>query len=826
MTEGTENASRHARHDDGLEALRGLVQRLVVSSEGHDPLSATLDAIADAIGVERACYVWVDPDTRGSDPPEYALRCSARAAEHGALPARLCSESVRRWVAAVGSEGILHGSAEDLPAERAVLERLGATLLAVVPVFEGGRAQGLLVCADGTPHRTWSGVELEALRGATQIPGASMENQRRLSALRASEHRLKEAQAIAHIGHFERDILRGLDTWSDETFRIYGLEPGSIEPSVDEFLRRVHPEDRARVANEIDAALRRSSANSIDHRIVRPDGTTRYVRTHARVLEDGAGRPVRVIGTHQDVTEHVHTQEALGRVSEQLRHITERVPAIVFRRIVHPDGRVEYPFSAGSLYARLGLDAEGMAKDPTALLDHIHPDDVAPFRARIRDRSKSTGRHEFRVVTPEKQVRWLRTSFSARTGEDGTFVAEGVVLDVTEEKGLEDQLRQAQKLEAVGSLTGGIAHDFNNLLSVILVNARLIRSAVEEGRTPLDELEDLEEAARSGADLVKGLLGFSRRAELVLQPIDLADSVVHMAHLLKRLVPETIDFHMAASVGAGVAHADLAAVQQILMNLVTNARDAMPDGGRLLLDVGSDDFTGTHPDTGEKILARPYATIVVQDTGVGIPPETLRRVFEPFFSTKEPGKGSGLGMGVVHGLVRQHGGFVQIASEPGRGTRVKVYLPMSRSEPNESAQATPSPDLEVGGGDLVLLVEDQEALRRTTERTLDRLGYRVVAAGDGVEALALFRTHPEPFDLVLTDVVMPKMGGVELCEEIRRISPDARFLFVSGYSDTETQGRRFPEGARFAPKPWTLEELSRAVRETIDGVAVARLPAT
>ncbi len=217
---------------------------------------------------------------------------------------------------------------------------------------------------------------------------------------------------------------------------------------------------------------------------------------------------------------------------------------------------------------------------------------------------------------------------------------------------------------------------------------------------------------------------------------------------------------------------------------------------------------------------------MVQDTGTGISPETLRRVFEPFFSTKEPGKGSGLGMGVVHGLVRQHDGFVELTSERGRGTRVKVYLPMSRSEPTEMAAPARTPDAKEGGGELILLVEDQEALRRTTERTLERLRYRVVAAEDGVEALELFRSHPEPFDLILTDVVMPKMGGVELCHEVRRINPDARFLFVSGYSDTDTQERRFPEGARFAPKPWTLEELSQAVRETIDGIAVVDTPAT
>ncbi len=825
MTEGTDIGRQLAPEHAVLVAMWGLAQRVLSSAGDPDALSTTLEAIASAVAAARVCYVRAAPEPVEGGAFEHETGCVEHQADLAPPPARMRGACVARWVAALEGGDMLHGTVDDLPGERETFEALGATLIAIVPVFDDARLDGLLVCADAARGRTWSTIELETLNAAARIMGTALASQRTLARLRASEQRLEEAQEIAHIGHYERDLRGGIDTWSDETFRIYGLEPGSIDPTVDEFLARIHPDDRERVARRVRGGARSAGLDWIDHRIVRPDGSVRHLRTHARIQRDDDGRPVRVIGTHQDVTEHVRAREELHRVSEQLRHITDRVPAIVFRRVVHPDGRVDYPLSAGSLYPTLGLDPERMAKDPTSLISHLHPDDVELFRGRIRDTSRTAGQHEFRVLTPQGQVRWLRSSFSGRECADGTFVAEGVVLDVTEEKGLEEQLRQAQKLEAVGRLTGGIAHDFNNLLSVILVNARLIRSAIEEGRRPLSELEDLEEAARSGADLVKGLLGFSRRAELVLQPIDLADSVVHMAHLLKRLVPETIDFHLAASVGAGVARADLAAVQQILMNLVTNARDAMPDGGRLRVEVGSDDFTGAHPDTGERIVACPYATIVVEDTGTGIEPETLRRIFEPFFSTKEPGKGSGLGMGVVHGLVRQHDGFVEIESRPGAGTRVKVYLPMSRSEPTGTGATRRPPEPTAGEGELVLLVEDQEALRRTTERTLQRLGYRVVAACDGVEALEVFRTHPEPFDLILTDVVMPRMGGLELCDVVRGTHPDARFLFVSGYADLEAHDRRFPENARFAPKPWTLEELSRAVRETIDPVRAAEMPA-
>lgn len=394
----------------------------------------------------------------------------------------------------------------------------------------------------------------------------------------------------------------------------------------------------------------------------------------------------------------------------------------------------------------------------------------------------------------------------------------GVGEDVTHRRQLEAQLRQAQKLEAIGQLTSGISHDFNNILSVILANAELVATDVTPAHTELrDDIQDIQAAATRGAEMIKKLLGFGRQAELLMQPVDLDEVVRGMSGMLRRLLPETIRIEVHGDEPVGAVRADIGAVEQILMNLATNARDAMPDGGTLRIECTEvridDEYRTTHP----WMVAGNYVCLAVSDTGVGMDEQTKAKIFDPFFTTKPPGKGTGLGMPMIYGLTKQHGGFVHVYSEPGRGTSVRTYFQVALNEAAVALSPVRALTGVGGGNETILLAEDDEALRRTGKRILERLGYTVLLAADGEEALELYRVHSGEVDLVISDLVMPKLGGRELYETIRRMGKPVKFVLATGYAATEVKAHAgFDVLVRHLPKPYTLTEVADVVRDVLD----------
>ncbi len=385
---------------------------------------------------------------------------------------------------------------------------------------------------------------------------------------------------------------------------------------------------------------------------------------------------------------------------------------------------------------------------------------------------------------------------------------------------LENSLRQAQKLEAVGQLTSGIAHDFNNMLSVILANAEMLKAALPDHAELQAHAEDILAAGRDGAHIVSQLLGFSRQAELRMRPIDLQKLVVEQSSMLQHLIAENIEIHTYVGTPLKPVKADRTAVQQILMNVVTNARDAMPQGGAIRIEASAaqldDSYQATHPwvEPGE------YLCLAVSDTGVGMTKTTLDRIFEPFFTTKPPGQGTGLGMPMIYGLMKQHSGFVHVYSEVGEGTTVKLYFPMVAAIPANEVQADLTAPLGTGT-ETILLVEDEEVLRRTAGRALTKFGYTVITATNGAEGLSLYREHRGEIDLVISDIVMPKLSGRDLYEAIQREGGAVKFMFASGYSARDAQERaRLDPTLPFLRKPWTLLELAHQVRATLDGQAL------
>jgi two-component system, cell cycle sensor histidine kinase and response regulator CckA len=400
---------------------------------------------------------------------------------------------------------------------------------------------------------------------------------------------------------------------------------------------------------------------------------------------------------------------------------------------------------------------------------------------------------------------------SARDLGDGRFQA--IVRDISERRRLEEQLRQAQKMEAVGQLTGGIAHDLNNLLTVVLANSEIMAADLPPGREDLKgDLEELQAAARRGAQMIRKLLSFSRHAPLTYQVLDLGRVVEDLLDTLRRLLPAHIEVEFSREREPIKVLADSGAIEQVLLNLATNARDAMPHGGTLRLETRR--LNVARPPDGA--LPGVYGCLVVRDTGIGMDERVRARAFEPFFTTKPPGEGSGLGMAMIYGLTQQHGGFLELDSDLGKGTSVRVCFPLAGDEQPLADLGTAAPVLH-GGAEQILLVEDEDGLRRVAQRALERVGYKVITASNGLEALEAYRRNARTIDLIITDVVMPKLGGVALYRTLRQEGHSVRFLFTSGYAAHEIVRGDLPEiDLLLLQKPWTLADLTQRVREVLD----------
>jgi nitrogen-specific signal transduction histidine kinase len=393
-----------------------------------------------------------------------------------------------------------------------------------------------------------------------------------------------------------------------------------------------------------------------------------------------------------------------------------------------------------------------------------------------------------------------------------------LVEDVTERKNLGEQLRQAQKMEAIGQLTGGIAHDFNNLLTIVITNAALLASEIAPDRAELRaELSELQRAALRGVELVRKLMAFSRRRSVELQAIDLGQVVSDASNDLRRLLPASVEVSVQIEKAASLTiTGDIGAVEQILFNLATNARDAMPDGGALRLSVRRAWLDEEHRQTRGWGTPGEYIVIAVSDTGCGMSKSVQARAFEPFFTTKEVGKGTGLGMAMVYGLVTQHRGYADLYSEEGRGTTVRLYFPAVAAAARNGVAA--QDDIKpVGGSERILVVDDEDGIRRSAVRVLSKFGYSVDEAADGCAAMGVIREAKSPFNLVLTDVVMPRMGGMALYHELRREGSAVPVLMMSGHTAEDLDQLEDPlTGARFLHKPWSVTDLLRRVREVLD----------
>ncbi len=526
----------------------------------------------------------------------------------------------------------------------------------------------------------------------------------------------------------------------------------------------------------------------------------------------------RRLTTLFDLTERQRADAALRASEAQFRAMFDSSAIAI--ALVDLTGR---PMKTNrALTQLLGFTAQELCD--RSWMSITHPEDieidVALFDELVSGQ-RDTYQIEKRYIRKDRGVVFARVTISLIRDARGapTFYV-SMVEDITKRTELEGALRQAQKMEAVGQLTSGISHDFNNLLSIIIGNIELVMTQLgKDGAHVERELADASEAAQRGAEMIRKLLGFSRQAELRKEPVNLSAVVSGFVRMLRRLLPSDIDIKITLdpSADALTVRADVGAVEQIIVNLATNARDAMPRGGSLEIKVIRGELTDAHRVSRPWLTESEYVALRVTDTGTGMDSATLAMVFEPFFTTKGEGKGTGLGMAMIDGLAKQHEGFVDVESTIGGGTTVRVWFPVVSEGAWTFEGILPDTSAIRGGTETILLAEDKEALRRVTKRLLEGLGYSVIPAADGAQALKLYNRNRDRIDLVITDMVMPKMHGHELYRAVRDTESVVPFLFASGYSPAELRSRAaLGEDVKHLPKPVTLETLAKAIREALN----------
>ena len=632
-----------------------------------------------------------------------------------------------------------------------------------------------------------SNRELEVAADALRI---SAREQRQLASdLELERARLVAAQEVATVGSWEISLPSMASLWSAEMHHIFGTDPVSSIVTRLFFMTLVHPQDRHIVESAFSESVRQRGASSLEHRIVLKNGTLKYVEQRWRIVFDETQRPLRAIGTCQDITERKLADIALRRSQERIRDVFNGLGPSMFVGLMTPDG-ILVEINRAALEAANITASEVLGKHFADSHWFSHSTEV---QRELRDAiaravAGEASRYDVKMKGIGTELIDVDFSLQPLKDENGRIaflVPSGSV--ITDRKRTEAALRKSQKLEAVGQLAAGVAHEFNNILQTLMSMAAITRL---RGVNPEDvkNAEQMEVQIRRGASVTRQLLLASRNTETAKTTLDLCKEVVTVAELLRRLLPENIQMVVDTAPEPANVRGDSGQIQQVLLNLAINARDAMADGGTLTLRVcgGADEVS-----------------FDVEDSGMGFDEATNEHLFEPFFTTKEPGKGTGLGLAVVHGIVEQHGGRIEVHSEPGVGSRFRVILPHSSS--GEARVEPVQKTLHRKAAGRILLVEDEEAVRDGLQLQLEHIGYEVVTAGRAEDALAL-PMSPAP-DLLLTDVSLPGISGPSLAAQLRARWPELRVILMTGYVDDTTAANARHEAWQLIQKPFEMEEL-------------------
>jgi PAS domain S-box-containing protein len=631
--------------------------------------------------------------------------------------------------------------------------------------------------------------------------------------LRTSEERLDLAVRGSNDGLWDwSNVNKQSMWWSPRTYEMLGYDESFVQPTFAALLEKAHPEDQDAVKSAVRDHLRSQEALDVEFRLRGRLDEYRWIRVRGKVVRGDGDQVTRTSGPLQDITEQKLATERLRRSEERYRLIADNMTDLV----AMSDEEGNFAYVSPSYERVLGYGPDTLLGKP--IYELVHRDDLPDILSLIEERRKDfqPAAARYRMRHQNGEYLWFETHGRVIFDEEGRN--KGAVFntrDITENRRLETELRQAHKMEAIGTLAGGIAHDFNNILGIILGNSELAIQDMPESHRARQNLVEVREACERAKDMVARILTFSRRTEHKRKPVRMRRIVEDSLRLLRSSIPTTIEIRARFSNSRDTILADPTQINQILINLCSNASYAMRDtGGVIEIAMRNVEYEQNAPGLDGNPGPGAYLLLAVRDTGRGMAPEVLRRVFDPYFTTKERGQGTGMGLSVVHGIVTSHEGAIRVQSEPGDGTVFEICFPLIEeggAAEEEVSAALPS------GRERILLVDDEAALLDVGQRMLHHLGYQVTTKANSLEALEAFRAEPDGFDVVMTDMTMPLMTGGELARELLQIRPDVSIILCTGFSEVITEERAREMGVRaFVMKPFALREIAQIVRRVLD----------
>lgn len=691
---------------------------------------------------------------------------------------------------------------DDLPALQATYARAIHEKAALEVEYRLRRHDGIYrwLLDRGCPQFDSSGELTGYIGAAIDIT----EQRERDAALRLSEEHQRLALDVARAGTWELDVQTNAVCISPRFKQLYGFSEDE-QPDLAHLRNRIHEDDRARVVQVVDSAAQAAGEYEEEFRVVWPDASIHWILCRGRAIVDRHGAVAKLVGVALDVTTRVQTKERLEKAENAVR----RIVATAHEGICEIDAGGTVRFATPRLAQLTGYQAAELVGISAEEL--IHPEDRIAFVNCIRDARGPGSGCEVRLRRRDAEEVWVSVWLSPLDADAGCGDTKlAAMADITPRKRLEQQLLQASKMQALGQLAGGVAHDFNNLLTVSLGYAQLAASAIGNHDPVSEHIRQIIAASERGAALTRQLLVFSRHQIVQPQAIDLNKVVADLEQMLGRLIGENISIRSMFSPHLPFVHADRGQIEQVIMNLVVNARDAMPNGGVIEIETTS---ILALQDSG---AAERQVQLRVRDTGFGMDSATRARIFEPFFTTKPKGRGTGLGLATVYGIVTQALGRIEVTSHPGRGTTFDIYLPVAAGEP---AAVESHPPVAPFGVETILVIEDDAALRSLVAGALRQVGYTVLLAESGLSAFEVVSRYPEHIDLLLTDVLLPGMTGPEIVKVIDGVRPGLAVVLMSGYTGDFDLQDLLAAGAEYLQKPFTLLELNAAVRKALDGRA-------
>lgn len=624
----------------------------------------------------------------------------------------------------------------------------------------------------------------------------------------SSQQRFQLLAEVTHDAIWDYQVEGDLIEWNRGFFSLTGFEGAGPAGCFKGWASLLHPEESQELLASLYEALKNGATTwSREHRFARKDGGYAWVLDQAYLVRDEGGTVTRVIGGMTDLSAQ---KKALERIATQAALIDQARDAIIVHDL---DNRI-LSWSKGAEGVFGWSEAEVIGRR----LDEVVQDQPEVFetaRRAVLEHGAWSGevpKHNRRGERLTIDSRW--TLLRDAQGRPQSILTLGS--DITERKKIEAQFLRAQRLESIGTLAGGVAHDLNNILTPILMSASLLKME-EENEEKLESLSLIEACAERGAKMIKQVLSFARGVEGQRLPVSVNELILDAVKIIKDTFPKNIQVNPILPPNTWLVSGDATQLQQVLLNLCVNSRDAMPDGGRLTLEVSNIQLDGQYAAFHPEATPGPYVRVQIEDNGSGMSPEVAEKIFDPFFTTKELGKGTGLGLSTSLAIVKSHSGFLRCYSEPGSGTRFEIYLPALGTDSGQEDHLR-SDEVRRGSGELILIIEDEFTVRQITQQTLEAFGYRVLLAEDGAEGIALYASHRQEISLVLTDMMMPIMDGPSTIRALRRIDPKIPIIAASGL-DEHVGNLRFNRSCgvdHFLPKPYTAYALLTVVQEVLD----------